>query len=133
MIWLFAATAACWLVAWLRICGVCWRVLNRAGADTGRAIAWFCSGGLGLRLAERTLERERQADAMARLMIEAAGWRRERMQRYVAARYAPTGVSQHVTARGWMPRRCGGQCPWCPAGFCANQSAADTQRRLAGR
>jgi hypothetical protein len=54
------------------------RTLNAAGARLGFAVAWFARGGLGWWLARRQFRKLDQAQAMARLMTDAAGWKRER-------------------------------------------------------
>ena len=95
---IFVAILICWLVVLLRVSPAWLRALNRGSADFGRAVAWFCSGGLGWHLARIQLERERRAEAMARLLIDVAGWRER-------ARARSTGLAQYVASpqRGGLP------------------------------
>jgi hypothetical protein len=84
---IYAALMACWLIALLRASPAWVRALNRGGAALGRAVAWFCSGGLGWKLARFQIEAERSSEAMAALM---ARWRP-----YAASR--SSGLAQVVS------------------------------------
>jgi hypothetical protein len=104
-------------------------LLNAAGADVGRGVAWFCSGGLGRSLARMQMRKLDQAEAMAALMIDAAGWKRERWRTRLVierASYAQGshGLAQHIAAGRPLAQRCPpGACAFCPgSNWCANEA-----------